>query len=63
MKTTFNKDKIVIFMKEGNEGYKFFKESFEKWVKFNQITKPNLEHLKKHIIESGYQVLDIFEED
>ena len=63
MKTTFGKDKIVIFMEEGNEGYNFFKESFEKWVKENKINKPNLEDLKKHIVESGYQVLDIFEED
>lgn len=63
--TYFDKEKLSIITNE-NGGmnkykYEYFQKGFEEWANDLEITIADAEHLKRYLVECGYQVIGIRE--
>lgn len=65
LKTDFNTERLIIITSEngGNVeyNYHYFKEDFEKWSHELDVFITTLEHLKRYLLECGYNVIEIKE--
>ena len=67
LNTYFNKEKLIITSRENggmvNYNYTFFKKDFEEWAAELDILIADIDHLKQYLIECGYKIIDIKEEE
>ena len=67
LKTHFNKEKLIITCREsgGNidYSYEFFREGFEEWAAELDIFIADTHHLERYLVECGYKVIEIKEEE
>ena len=67
LKTDFDIERLIITTSE-NGGmseytYDYFKEDFEAWSKKLKIILASIEHLRRYLLECGYNVIEIKEEN
>lgn len=65
LKTDFNTERLIIITSESGGmseyNYDYFKEDFEAWANELDVFIASTEHIRRYLLECGYNVMEIKE--